>query len=514
MRPRALLLLAFAVSAFAPAGPVVPVARGADAAAVDLAADGAAAWFRDEHFEVLCGGRKIGWMRRSLTRTEFGGVKAVAREVETRIDASGDGDGVSTRTRTTFAAEGAQPMLAARTERTELGRSTSREVVRNGLRFDVVTERRGERVTGTVQAFDVALADELGIERLAAAAAARTEGPVGASVTVTSIDFVTLAPLQRTMTCTAAPEVDGARRFEVSVVVGPTRETARVDASGGVDQGSLGPRFAYRRVRAEEATAPVDASALAALARIPMDGKLGPPSRVRKLVVAWDAAKGRVFLRAPNQTIAVQGDALVVQVLRDGETAPVDEDSYRDGLADEPGLDLSDPEIARAVAAMLRDTPNRAQQVGLLVARLAKSMRKEVVPGTATAKEILLAGAGDASEHVRLFVAWCRAAGIPARAVHGLAWQGDEAGVFVWHAWAEVALDGHWTSADPMLGLVPAPATNIRADASAEARTLLWGAKFRLVEVDRDEPPPPQPPTPTQPTPTPEPSPPTPEPPK
>ena len=51
------------------------------------------------------GGR---WMRRSLARAPFGGVDAVVREVEVRLDVAGDGNEVTTLTRTAFGATGDQ----------------------------------------------------------------------------------------------------------------------------------------------------------------------------------------------------------------------------------------------------------------------------------------------------------------------------------------------------------------------------------------------------------------------
>jgi hypothetical protein len=92
---------------------------------------------------------------------------------------------------------------------------------------------------------------------------------------------------------------------------------------------------------------------------------------------------------------------------------------------------------------------------------------------------------------VRVFVALCRAAGIPARRVEGLRWIGDDAGAFGWHEWAEVAVQGRWLSVDPTHGESPASPANVAMDGSPEARTLLWGARFRLVSVERDPPRPP-----------------------
>jgi len=62
-----------------------------------------------------------------------------------------------------------------------------------------------------------------------------------------------------------------------------------------------------------------------------------------------------------------------------------------------------------------------------------------------TAVEILRDGCGDCSEHNVLFVALCRAAGLPARRLSGYAQVGEVWGM---HAFAEVWL-GEWIGADP-----------------------------------------------------------------
>jgi len=63
----------------------------------------------------------------------------------------------------------------------------------------------------------------------------------------------------------------------------------------------------------------------------------------------------------------------------------------------------------------------------------------------ATALEILKDRRGDCSEHALLFVALCRAAGIPARRCSGYVCVGDDWGS---HAWAEV-WTGAWMGVDP-----------------------------------------------------------------
>ena len=77
-------------------------------------------------------------------------------------------------------------------------------------------------------------------------------------------------------------------------------------------------------------------------------------------------------------------------------------------------------------------------------------------------RSVLAEGRGDCTEHALLFVALARAAGIPARQVHGLVHTDTGAGpALYWHEWAEILLDGRWVAVDPTFGQFPADATHL-----------------------------------------------------
>ena len=65
----------------------------------------------------------------------------------------------------------------------------------------------------------------------------------------------------------------------------------------------------------------------------------------------------------------------------------------------------------------------------------------------------LTQGKGDCTEYAALFVALCRRAGIPARAMGGyVAKQNAVLDPAAYHNWAEFRLDGRWRVADPQAG--------------------------------------------------------------
>lgn len=67
----------------------------------------------------------------------------------------------------------------------------------------------------------------------------------------------------------------------------------------------------------------------------------------------------------------------------------------------------------------------------------------------ASAAEVIESGTGDCTEHAVLLAALARARGIPARVALGLVYS---EGKFLYHAWSEVFIDGHWIALDGTRG--------------------------------------------------------------
>lgn len=483
---------AFAAALLSGAGP-------ADAGApetVDLAAEAAQGSLRTDWYGVFCDEQQVGWMRRSLVRTEYGTVPAVERVVELHIDVVGDGNDLTTTTTATYRADPPQELLRLSQLRSDAGRVVHREVRRVAGNHEVATTRRGATVHGVVaveKEREVRLADDLAFERLARVAAAREGGPVGATILARALDIATVSSGERELTVSSA-DGEGAAR-ELTVVTG--RESTRIDRAGAVLSGTLGGRFTYRRQSEAIATDRASRSSLEALSRVALDAKLDPGGTIRTLEIAWDAAFDRVIPATDRQRLRAEGKTLFVKVVRDADLTEAPPEELRDALAADEGLDLESPEVLQTATQVLSGTggtdpvAERGPQVKRIATFVSRLLEKEPNLANPSALEILRMPrrAGDCTEHVRLFVALCRAAGIPAREVHGLAWGGDEVGAFRWHLWAEAAPAGRWISVEPTTGEIPAPATNVAVNPAPDARTLLWGAKFRLVSVERDPPP-------------------------
>ena len=103
------------------------------------------------------------------------------------------------------------------------------------------------------------------------------------------------------------------------------------------------------------------------------------------------------------------------------------------------------------------------------------------------ASEVLAAGKGDCTEHTLLFVALARAAGIPARQVHGLVYARYHDGVdaLYWHAWPEVLAGEEWIALDPTFGQPLADATHLAFGRGTQVDTVSLMGKVEVVGVER-----------------------------
>jgi transglutaminase-like putative cysteine protease len=106
------------------------------------------------------------------------------------------------------------------------------------------------------------------------------------------------------------------------------------------------------------------------------------------------------------------------------------------------------------------------------------------------ASEILAQGRGDCTEHTRLFVALCRAAGIRAREVKGLVYAsyGQGGPGLYWHAWAEVLVGNDWIAVDPTFGQDVADATHIALGRGARQDAIALVGSLKVIRADARKP--------------------------
>jgi len=112
------------------------------------------------------------------------------------------------------------------------------------------------------------------------------------------------------------------------------------------------------------------------------------------------------------------------------------------------------PVIQNAVRVCIGDEKNPYWIARKIFNYLIDNMYYERVGGWNTAPTVLARGNGSCSEYTFIYIAMCRAAGLPARYVGSVVVRGDDASMDdVFHRWAEVYLPNYgWIPVDPSGG--------------------------------------------------------------
>ncbi len=158
----------------------------------------------------------------------------------------------------------------------------------------------------------------------------------------------------------------------------------------------------------------------------------------------------------------------------------------KDLLEATPDVDWNAPQIRDLAAKVVGDTPGVYASSEKLVRFVYGRLEKAYGQSRDRATDVLRSGKGDCTEHALLFIALARAAGIPARGVHGLVYARYQDGVpaLYWHAWAEVKSGDEWISVDPTFGEVVADATHIALGRGTQADSVGLLGALQVVEAE------------------------------
>ncbi|MBS3820158.1 MAG: hypothetical protein GVY16_01445 [Planctomycetes bacterium] len=191
-------------------------------------------------------------------------------------------------------------------------------------------------------------------------------------------------------------------------------------------------------------------------------GKLDPKAAGQVYVIEpTDKAAKLSFATTDLQTVTAKDGTFVVTVTApdwpDGGTMPYTGDN-------EPACrSLKPTTYIQCDAQLIKDLAARAVGDAKTPADAARNIesfvseyidQKDLGVGYASALEVAKARRGDCTEHAMLTAALCRAAGIPAQVVSGVAWVsawGGQRNVMLPHAWNQVYIDGRWIPLDAAL---------------------------------------------------------------
>jgi transglutaminase-like putative cysteine protease len=174
---------------------------------------------------------------------------------------------------------------------------------------------------------------------------------------------------------------------------------------------------------------------------------------------------------------------------RVGSLRSVPADIRKRYLADAAKFALEHPSIARHLKAALDGERRPWQMVRRISRYIGEHMEYELAGGWNIAPTVIDRGTGSCSEYTFVFIAMCRAAGIPARYAGAIVVRGDAASTDdVFHRWAEVWLPGYgWVPVDAQAADKPSPEQRAEAFGALDNRfliTTLGGGDSRIIGWD------------------------------
>ena len=450
--------------------PVAPAVAAARDEAIDLDALVGTEWYG-----IYMLGRKVGYACVSIELSDLDDAPVVLETARMRLLMKVAGRKMAVRVEMREAHEAAPPyrlLLVQDEERTSESLERLR-VARDGDEFLVTRLLHGRTTTRRVPASKETLHDALAVERLV------KSGPTpGDSVTTISFDENELADVEETAEVIEIVEEKwrGEKR-RVFVVEGRdlnSRTVARYLDDGTMISGSLGAAITLKLE--DEATArklPAESELFEVRRKIAVAGLNVNGDEVGTLTLAVEGMPDGVVPDLPTQRVEQRDDGALVVTLTPAvvPAEPSVGDADRERLSEY--LEATD-EIqadherirsrARRIVRRKRDPVEQARAINRWVYRHVEGAE---FSNYETALDVLVHLEGDCTEHALLFVALCRAAGLPAREVSGLVYTGPAGRAFGMHRWAQVYV-GAWVDVDPTLNQFPADATHIALDTSGD----------------------------------------------
>jgi hypothetical protein len=226
-------------------------------------------------------------------------------------------------------------------------------------------------------------------------------------------------------------------------------------------ESTLGPALVMKLEERDVATSGISGLDIVSTAvKSPM--ALGNPGRHQRLVYRLKLKAELAFPDDAGQRVRREdgGELVITRDVTLGEPLkPGDAEQY---LLPDAMMDAAEPSIVAEAKRLTEKATLPAEKAASIAQFVYQSLVKKLATHLPAASVILAQKVGDCTEHTWLAVALLRAAGVPARPVYGVAYTGDIEQVFGYHAWVEVAINGHWMAIDPTWGQPLADATHLK----------------------------------------------------
>ncbi|MHB8769832.1 MAG: transglutaminase domain-containing protein [Syntrophales bacterium] len=410
---------------------------------------------------ILQGGRKIGYARRSVTPADSG--FGFSEELFMKINTLGVVQPLIVRTEAGLTAD-----RRLRDFRFTLGSNLFRFTARGSLAGKRLTVRVGEPGEETERVVDLAEVPYLGGGILESVGTAGLKP--GESTTVSVFDPASLGqrPVRITFLGEEQLRVMGSERTarKLSVELLGVKQFAWVGADGGLlrEEGLLG--IVLERATREEALRGLEGALSADLTEIAAVAASKPieaPLSLRMLRVRLKGVEAvQLALEGGRQeyengTLTIRREPSAGRIMSAGGDGG-DVSRY---LEPTPLIQADHPKLREKAAAIVSPEDSAEVKAAKLVAWVHGNLKKSPVLSVPNALETLENLTGDCNEHAALLAGLARAAGLPAEVEAGVVYL---RGKFFYHAWNVIYLRnrGGWMTADAVLGQMPADVTHIR----------------------------------------------------
>ncbi|MFW6159206.1 MAG: transglutaminase-like domain-containing protein [Planctomycetota bacterium] len=248
--------------------------------------------------------------------------------------------------------------------------------------------------------------------------------------------------------------------------------TEYVTEGGQVLKTAVGQMFTLRREPEDVAKDVKHSFNILRAGIIQVDRQIGDPRRVVSLKLGLTGVpKGIELLEDGRQSVERGGDGpdakhiVTLKVASKPDAAPslpmdVGDPEIAKWLKSSSFAQSDNADIRKLAAKTVGDTTDAFAAAGRIQRWVYANVEKKALAAISNAVAVMKERKGDCSEHSILFVALCRAAGIPARQAIGIGYS-QLMGGFGYHAWAEVWV-GKWVAMDPTWGEDLADATHVK----------------------------------------------------
>ena len=275
-------------------------------------------------------------------------------------------------------------------------------------------------------------------------------------------------------------------------------EFIKIDASGRPIEGSMMGTFTFRLESEEDARKMDKVSDIMLTSSVPV-GIVAGAHKSKKAVLEVEGMPATSMMESARQKFEKQeGETYQLTLTVDppaGKAVPLtadEKEKLAEYLKPTDFLQSDDPEVIKVAVRVVGEETDPHKAAGKLSDWVYGSIAKVFTPAVSNASDTLKSLEGDCGEHAALFTALCRASGIPAREVAGLAYTDSGGGILGGHAWTEIYAGGRWWTMDPTFGQKNADALHIKVaeggmsgmDSMMRLADLLGKLKVKVVSVE------------------------------